>query len=87
MAIATASTENMVKLNINMAHCLSGQRTEDFMQITARELGWVITCGTLMSCEHCARSKAKQKNVQKDSTTPKADVPGHRLYLDVSKVT
>jgi hypothetical protein len=39
-----------------------------------------------MPCEHCAISKAKQKNVQKESMTPKADVPGHRLYLDLSKV-
>jgi hypothetical protein len=39
-----------------------------------------------MSYEHCVRSKVKQK-IQKDSTTPKANVPGHRLYLDLSKVT
>jgi hypothetical protein len=38
-----------------------------------------------MPCEYCARSKAKQKNVRKKSVTPKADVPGHRLYLDLSK--
>jgi hypothetical protein len=41
----------------------------------------------LMPCEHCARSKAKQKNVQIELITPKANVPGHRLYLDLSKVT
>lgn len=33
------------------------------------------------------RSKAKQKNVHKESVAPKADIPGHRLYLDLSKVT
>ena len=54
---------------------------------TAREPGWVLMLGMLMSCEHCARSKAKQKNVQKGLMTPKADVPGHRLYLNLSKVT
>ena len=41
----------------------------------------------LMPYEHCARSKAKQKTVRKETMTPKADVPGHRLYLDLSKVT
>ena len=29
MEIATASTENVVKLNTNMAHCLLGHRNED----------------------------------------------------------
>ena len=81
MEIATASTENMVKLNTNMAHCLLGHRNEDSMRKTARELGWILMHGMLMPCEHCARSKAKQKNVQK------ANVPWHRLYLDLSKVT
>jgi hypothetical protein len=59
MEIATASTENMMKLNINMAHCLVGHWNKDSMRITAWELGWVLMCGTLMPCEHCARSKAK----------------------------
>jgi hypothetical protein len=63
MEIATAITENVVRLNINMAHCLLGHQNEDSVWKTARELAWVITCGTLMPCEHCARSKAKQKNV------------------------
>jgi hypothetical protein len=40
-----------------------------------------------MPYEYCARSKAKQKNVQKELITLKADVHGHRLYLDLSKVT
>ena len=76
----------MVKLNIDMAHCLLGHQNEDSMQKTAMELALVLTRGTLIPCEHCARSKAKQKNVRKESITPKADAPGHRLYLDLSKV-
>jgi hypothetical protein len=39
------------------------------------------------TCKHCAKSKARQKNVWKESVAPKLDVPGHRLYLDPSKVT
>jgi hypothetical protein len=85
--VATASTENLMKVNINMAHCFLGHQNEDSVCKTAKELGWVLTRGTLMPCEYCARSKAKQKNVQKESATPKANVPGHRLYLDLSKVT
>ena len=41
----------------------------------------------LNACKHCAKSKAKQKNVRKESVTEKATVLGHRLYLDLSKVT
>ena len=61
--VAMARAENKMKVNINMAHCLLGHRNEDSMHKTAKDLGWVLTRGTLMSCEHCARSKAKQKNV------------------------
>ena len=57
------------------------------MRKTAKELGWVLTRGTLKPCEYCARSKAKQKNVRRESIAQKAEVPGHRLYLDLSKVT
>ena len=87
LELATASADTPVRLNINMAHCLLGHRNEDSVRKTARELGWVLSRGTLKPCEHCARSKAKQKNVRKESVAPKADVPGHRLYLDLSKVT
>jgi len=75
-----------MKININIAHCLLVHQNEDSVRKTAKELGWVLTRCTLMPCEYCAKSKAKQKNVRKESITPKADVPGHRLYLDLSKV-
>ncbi len=76
-----------MRLNINMAHCLLGHKNEDSVHKTARELGWILMRGTLKPCEHCAQSKAKQKNVHKESATQKTDVPEHRLYLDLSKVT
>ena len=56
--------------------------------MTAKKLGWVITPGKLKPCEHCAKSKAKQKNVTKRSdSSAKAEKPGERVYLDLSKVT
>ncbi len=42
--------------------------------------------GKLRPCEHCVKSKVKQKNVQKGSVVEKTTVPGHRLYLDLLKV-
>ena len=38
-------------------------------------------------CKHCAKSKAKQKNVCKESKSQKAEVQCGRVYLDLSKVT
>jgi hypothetical protein len=36
--VATASIDNMVRLNINMSHCLLGHGNDNSMWITAREL-------------------------------------------------
>jgi hypothetical protein len=66
LEVARTSTDNVVRLNINIVHCLLGHWNEDSMQKTAREFGWVLAHGTLMQCKHCARSKAKQKNVCKE---------------------
>ena len=41
----------------------------------------------LKVCLHFAKSNARQNNVCMESTAPKADVPGGRVYLDLSKVT
>ena len=41
----------------------------------------------MVTCIHCAKSKARKKNVSKASTSPKATVPGGRVYLDLSVVT
>ena len=71
-------------MNINMA---LGHHNEDSTGKTARELGWVLTHGTSRPCKHCTKSKAKQKNVQKEAICEKAEWSGHRIYLDLSKVT
>jgi hypothetical protein len=63
--VTMASAERTMKVNINMAHCLLGHRNEDSVRETVKELGWVLTCGMLIPCEYCARSKANQKNVRK----------------------
>jgi hypothetical protein len=64
--VATASAESTMRIGIDIAHCLLGHQNEDSVRKTAKELGWVLTRGTMKPCEYCARSKAKQKNVQKE---------------------
>ena len=69
------------------AHGLLGHGNEESTHQTAKQLGWAFTHGVLKPCLHCAKSKAKQKNVSKTSTLEKASKPGERIYLDLSKVT
>ena len=61
--VAAGSVTMPIRLNINRAHCLLGHRNKDSVHKTARELRWVLTCGTLKPCKHCTQSKARQKNV------------------------
>ena len=83
----SASTDVRKKVSINIAQCFLGHQNEDSIWKTAQELGWVLTCGSMKVCKHCVKAKAKQKNVQRESVNEKTSTPGHRLYLDLSKVT
>ena len=73
---ATASTDVGTRMDINKAHGLLGHGNKEVTRKLGQELGWIITRGKTKLCEHCARSKAKQKNVCKKSTAPKAEAPG-----------
>ena len=82
-----AGTESGAKMSIWKAHGLLGHGDKESTCQTAKELGWVITRGSLMPYLHCAKSKAKQKNVSESSSAEKATKPGKHIYLDLSKVT
>ena len=88
--LAAVSTETRVRMSIDEAHALLGHRDENYTRLTAKELGWVMTPGKLVPCEHCAKAKARQKNVVKSSESEsetKATKPSERVYLGLSKVT
>ena len=74
-------------MNTNKAHGLLGHRNLDATRVTAKSLGWEIVHGRVLPCEFCARGKAKQKNVSKESDVAKSTKPCKRVYLDLSKVT
>ena len=84
--LAGVSTGAGTVMNIAKAHGLLGHGDEESTRQSAKELGWVITRGKLDPCLHCARSKAKQKNVCKASDKEKAKEPGERMYLDLSTI-
>ena len=81
------STDAQTKMNIDKVHGLLVHGSEESTRQTAKQLEWALTRGKIKPCLHCARSKAKQKNVYKDSKSPKATEPGERVYLDLLKVT
>ena len=85
--VAAVGTGAGKKMNVTKAHSLLGHVSEASTRQTAKGLGLEISRGSLKPCVHCARAKAKQKNVCKASEAPKSDIPGQRVYLDLSKVT
>ena len=60
---------------------------EDQVRKVMKQLGITLTRGTLDPCIHCTKSKAKQKNVCKESRNEKAKKVCKRVYMDLSKVT
>ena len=75
------------KVNIKKAHELMGHMHEDQVRKVMKQLQVTITRGTLGPCKHCAKTKAKQKNVCKESRSKKASKVCERVYMDLSKVT
>ena len=85
--IGAVSTDAGTTMNIEKAHRLLGHGDEESTWETAKHLNWVIARGTLKPCLACAMAKSKQKNTNNTSTSKKADKPGGRVFLDLSKVT
>ena len=85
--IMTVNINTGTKMSIHRAHSLLGHGNEEVTNKTAKELGWVLTRSTLKPCEHTSKSKARQKNVAKESTAEKTTVSGYHMYLDLLKVT
>jgi hypothetical protein len=74
--VCVACNDVDTKMNIHKAHGLLGHGDDEQMRKTAQEISWILTHGTLKPYLYCAKAKAKQKNMCKESTAPKADVPG-----------
>ena len=64
-----------------MGHSSKGKTRE-----RAAALGILITRGALKTCESCAISKARQKNVNEESTGVKAVKYNRRVYHDIATV-
>lgn len=86
--INAACTDKGVKMDINKAHALLGHGDLESTRESAKALGWTISRGAFKPCVHCAKSKAKQKNVVKESISEdKAEKPGDRVFLDLTTIS
>jgi len=63
-----------------------GHSSKAKTQETAAALGILITRGALKTCESCAISKARQKNVNEESEGEKAVKYNRRVYHDIATV-
>jgi hypothetical protein len=75
-----------IKMNIERAHSILGHSSKDTTRRTAAALNMLITRGTLKTCESCAISKAKQKNLNQESERTKACKFNGRVYYDIATV-
>jgi hypothetical protein len=72
------------KIDINLLHKILGHTNEDSIRNTAKYYGIEVQ-NKMEKCVDCALSKAKQKSVKKYTNT-KSEVPGERLFIDISSV-
>ena len=60
---------------------------EDAVRRIAHQMNINITRGERGRCKHCARSKAKQNIMSRESQSKKVTEVYEQIYLDLSKVT
>jgi hypothetical protein len=75
-----------IKMSIERAHAILGHSSEAKTRQTAAALGILVTRGALKTCESCAIAKAKQKNVNEESTGEKTVKYNGRIYHDIATV-
>jgi hypothetical protein len=73
-------------MNIKQAHAILGHSSKDTTHWTSAALNMLVTRGTLKTCESCAISKAKQKNLNQESEGTKASKFNGRVYHDNATV-
>jgi len=75
-----------IKMSIDQAHAILGHSSKAKTRETAAALGILIKRGALKTCKLCAILKARQKNVNEESTGEKAVKYNGRVYHDVATV-
>ena len=74
-----------LEIRKDKAHRVLGHTGPDAIVATVKALGWKLT-RVQHSCTSCQMAKAKQRSVPKESSHTKAEYPGERIYIDLSKI-
>jgi len=80
--INTQTVKYKKTMDINKAHKKLGHIAEKGVRKTLQAMG-ITPTGTMMKCEACAMSKAKQKPVKK-FTAVRSSTPGECLFIDTA---
>jgi hypothetical protein len=81
-----APTAQPRKMSILAAHRMLGHKSKDSTRQTAKALGITIMRGSMPVCEACTLSKAKQKNVPKNSTSEPVTRPFQHVHTNISQI-
>jgi hypothetical protein len=82
LVAASEAPSKPIKMPIMKAHDLLGHGDQEKTKATAIVLGWTICRGGWCRCVHCAKAKAKRKNIPKNAEQEKAAKPGGRIFTD-----
>jgi hypothetical protein len=83
---APAAPRKPIKMLIMKAHDLLGHGDQEKTKASAITLGWTICRGGWCRCVHCAKAKAKRKNIPKNTEHEKAAKPGGRIFTDITSI-
>jgi hypothetical protein len=79
--------EKIFKINVKLAHEYLGHLSEDTTRKTAHQLGMNLSKGTLLVCESCVIAKARQRNVQKETSEEnKAQEFNGQCFHNIAKI-
>jgi hypothetical protein len=81
---ANASISSEKIYNINHLHKLFGHCGQEILNKTIKMYGFKSS-GCFYTCEQCAITKARQKDVNKQ-WLGSSNLPGERLYIDISSI-
>ena len=82
----TAALQKSIKMPMMKAHDLLGHDNQQKTKATVITLRWTICRGGQFHCVHCAKAKAKRKNIPKNAGHEKATKSGRRMFKAVASI-
>jgi hypothetical protein len=86
LVAASAAPRKPIKMPIMTAHNLLGHGDQEKTKATAIALDWTICRDGWCRCVHCAKAKAKRRNIPKNTEHNKVVKPGGRIFTDITSI-